>query len=319
MAILTMTPAIVAGIQKIDACRITTNSPTPSGQVDDDETVIQGSKESLGKQSQLQNERNDKAIHTEDVSGYQSASGRIPSTEPSLQHPKSGNPISHVQIIALSRQLKAINSTQYHLDTLLRGSYIYVAPPPPKPEPTSEYKALMARLRRDAEAREYNHLISPAPPSEKYSKNLPANSPAFAFASTEAYIEASPDDEATYADVNRQVTLIFNVLISIIACSAALWMVSKWWSTPARLALSMGGSIVVAVAEVGVYFGYIRKVKEAVKAEREVKEVKEVVQSWVVSPDEEDTGQVQDTEELPLLKERGKEDAIRRRRKKIVE
>lgn len=319
MALLTMTPAIVAGLQRVDDYRIKTNSSTASSPVDDETALTQGSEKPDAKQNEIHEGRKNEAIHEADVSGYQITSRRSSSTEPSLQNPESGNPISHLQIISLSHQLKALNATPCHLDVLLRGSYVYVAPPPPKPEQTSEYKALMARLRRDAEAREYTQLTNPLPPSERYSKNLPTTSPAFAFASTEAYIEASPDDEITYADVNRQLTLILNVLISIVACSAALWMVSKWWSTPARLALSMGGSLVVAVAEVGVYLGYIRKVKEAIKEEKGVKEVKEVVQSWLVRPCEEHTSQIENKEELALLNDKGEDDVVRRRRKKTTD
>lgn len=44
----------------------------------------------------------------------------------------------------------------------------------------------------------------------------------------------------------------------------------------------MGGSLGVAVAEVGVYAGYVRKVAEAKRVERKRPEVKEIVRSWVV-------------------------------------
>ena len=56
-------------------------------------------------------------------------------TEPSLKSPRVGNPISHSQIIDLSRQLKAQHITPNDLETLLRGIAVYIAPPPPKPEP----------------------------------------------------------------------------------------------------------------------------------------------------------------------------------------
>lgn len=51
-----------------------------------------------------------------------------------------------------------------------------------------------------------------------------------------------------------------------------------------RLALSMSGSLVVGVAEVVVYAGYLRRVGEAKEKEKErgMKEVKEIVGSWVV-------------------------------------
>ena len=76
--------------------------------------------------------------------------------------------------------------------------------------------------------------------------------------------------------------LIFNVLISIVACAGAIWVAARWWSTPTRLALSMSGSLLVGVAEVVVYSGYIRRVGEAKWKAKGLKEVKEVVNTWVV-------------------------------------
>lgn len=60
-----------------------------------------------------------------------------PSKEPSLLNPKLGNPISHEQIIDLSRQLKAQGLSPRSLDILLRGARVYFPPLPPKPEPVS--------------------------------------------------------------------------------------------------------------------------------------------------------------------------------------
>ena len=69
-------------------------------------------------------------------------------TEPSLDQPVEGNPISHGQLIEISNKLKQIreeaeyreahdDSVICHLDDLLRGSRIYVEPPKPKVEPVS--------------------------------------------------------------------------------------------------------------------------------------------------------------------------------------
>lgn len=44
----------------------------------------------------------------------------------------------------------------------------------------------------------------------------------------------------------------------------------------------MGGSLAIAVAEVAVYGGYVRKVKEAKLVERRKPEIKEIVQTWRV-------------------------------------
>ena len=69
-------------------------------------------------------------------------------TEPSLDQPVEGNPISHGQLIEISRKLKQIreevegreaqdHNMICHMDDLLRGSRIYVEPPKPKVEPVS--------------------------------------------------------------------------------------------------------------------------------------------------------------------------------------
>lgn len=67
-------------------------------------------------------------------------------SEPSLDQPATGNPITHGQIIAISKALEreirvgATNGNfdaqvSYHLDDLLRGCKVYVEPPKPKAEP----------------------------------------------------------------------------------------------------------------------------------------------------------------------------------------
>ena len=71
-------------------------------------------------------------------------------SEPSLHKPAIGNPISHGQIIALSKLLRQAgselqnygsNSAQaspyYSLDELLRGATLYKEPSKPKAEPVS--------------------------------------------------------------------------------------------------------------------------------------------------------------------------------------
>jgi hypothetical protein len=44
----------------------------------------------------------------------------------------------------------------------------------------------------------------------------------------------------------------------------------------------MGGSLLVGIAEVVVYSGYIRRVAESKGKAKNMKEVKEVVNTWVV-------------------------------------
>ena len=76
--------------------------------------------------------------------------GQVPkirgeASEPSLDQPAVDNPITHGQIIAISKTLrenktnvndeKPTNMFSYHLDDLLRGSKVYIDPPKPKAEP----------------------------------------------------------------------------------------------------------------------------------------------------------------------------------------
>ena len=144
---------------------------------------------------------------------------------------------------------------------------------------TLEYKALMRNLRKEEEQRQYERMLNPQSqgtfgPDASYSFN-PATSLSHGPAADEV-------DEVTYADVNRQMALIINVLVSIIACSVAIWIAARRWDVPQRLGLSMSGSGLVAVAEVAIYMGYIRRIKDA--KDKEVKKVerKEVVETWVL-------------------------------------
>ena len=55
--------------------------------------------------------------------------------EPSLDAAAPGKPISHSQILDLWRHIRS--DTDYTLEKLLLGARVYIAPPPPKPEPVS--------------------------------------------------------------------------------------------------------------------------------------------------------------------------------------
>lgn len=140
----------------------------------------------------------------------------------------------------------------------------------------------MARLRKDEEAKSYERMLNQPQPTETFTQRFPNTQFAHLFpASNNPHLDAE-EDEITYAEVNRQVALIFNVLISIIACAAAIWIAARHWPVEARLALSMIGSIVVGVAEVVIYLGYLRRLKEARTKERKKVEVKTVSDTWVI-------------------------------------
>lgn len=122
-------------------------------------------------------------------------------------------------------------------------------------------------------------MLNPVPKQETFSQRFPTS-----IASVGSYGQNKQDeiDEVSYADVNRQMILIINVLISIICCSVAIWIAARRWSVPQRLGLSFSGSTIVAVAEVAIYMGYIKRIKDAKTAEVKRPEKKEILDTWVI-------------------------------------
>ena len=152
----------------------------------------------------------------------------------------------------------------------------------------------MATLRQKEEAQKYQQMLQPASLSNTELRQGPGISEKYlGLVHKSNHDSTDGDNEMTFADVNREVALVINVLVSIIACAIAIWVVSRWWDTPIRLALSLSGSILVAVAEVVVYNGYLRRVTEAKGEEQKKKERREVLDSWISrtnnQQDEEDT------------------------------
>ncbi|KAH6643896.1 endoplasmic reticulum-based factor for assembly of V-ATPase-domain-containing protein [Boeremia exigua] len=217
-------------------------------------------------------------------------------SEPVLAAPKPGNPISHSQLIDLSKLVKQLPPNSHHnddttndasveietpttLNALLRNTTIYVPPPPPKKQQTPEYHALMARLRAEEEARAYERMLNPPPTRETFTQRFPNSRNRMPDHFT---IGVDEVDDVSYEEVHRQIILIINVLISIVCVAVFVWVAARHWSVGKRLGLSMGSSLAVAIAEVVVYSGYVRKVQEAKTAEKKKPEIKEIVASWVL-------------------------------------
>ncbi|KAG8628967.1 hypothetical protein KVT40_002832 [Elsinoe batatas] len=206
--------------------------------------------------------------------------------EPDLTNTAVGNPVSHSQLVQISDGFRKgtsadyTPSTTFDLESLLRGARIYVAPPKPKAEKTPEYVALMARLREEEEQRAYERMINPPSPIETFGHRFPGTK-AFGADILKGPVAQEVDD-VTFADVNRQITLIINVLVTVIACSVGIWVIAWHWPTPARLGLSLGGSTVIGVAEVAIYFGYIKRVSDAKTKAVQQTESKQIVDTWVI-------------------------------------
>lgn len=131
MVLLTMTAAMVEALLKIQALETADSgieqripSATAKKQLEDD-VAQENASQNGDPASELKPQQAEK-IESISTPG-----------EPSLRSPQVGNPISHGQAIALSHKLKAQNITPNTLDGLLRGARVYIAPPPPKPEPVS--------------------------------------------------------------------------------------------------------------------------------------------------------------------------------------
>ena len=141
----------------------------------------------------------------------------------------------------------------------------------------------MKRLREEEERKQYERMTNVPPPQETFSQRYPQAAYSFDPATSIGQGPGAEEvDDVTYADVNRQMALIINVLVSIIACSVAIWIGARSWAVPQRLGLSMSGSGIVAIAEVAIYMGYIRRVKEAKDTEVKVVETKEITETWVL-------------------------------------
>ncbi|KAI9147602.1 hypothetical protein HJFPF1_12631 [Paramyrothecium foliicola] len=278
-----MTPAIVAGLQQLEQVR--------QGEVD------------LAKKAADMSPAEEEAAPSESSNPVNVDTNNTPA----LDEPELGKPISHSQIVQLWQNLKASQELSCSLELLLRGSRVYIPPPPPKPEPTPQFKALMARLRREEEALAYERMVNPPPRHETFHDRFPhaASAASFAAVNRPVGVDDLGDDDVTYNEIKRQVMLLINFLVSIAGVAGTLWVAARWWTLPARLFLTMGGAALVGVAEVAVYSVYVWRMGEAKQKQDQVKEVKEVVKTWVVG--QHDEGEDKEGEAEVLLKEKDNE------------
>ena len=147
--------------------------------------------------------------------------------EPSLTTPTLGAPISHSQILQLFHTLKSTSPHSHpHLPSLLRSSTLYIPPPAPKPQPSSEYTALMARLRAEQENKDYEKMLTPAtaPSGGKnpYTR-FAAPKTAAAWDLGVADVKAGDEDTGAMAEIDAQISLIVNVVVSIVACGGGFF------------------------------------------------------------------------------------------------
>ncbi|PLB45752.1 hypothetical protein P170DRAFT_439474 [Aspergillus steynii IBT 23096] len=226
-------------------------------------------------------------------------------------------PIAHEQIIRLARYFRTRNDTSISsddrsLNSLLRGTKVYVPPPPKKPEPSPEYLALKARLLAAAEADAYKRMTSPHLPSSQ--------SPASIFSSSTPTLSAIHESKSSgdqSVDDSDPLTpgLVLNIFLSVlltgfsvywaltsfrtpdllVALVATVWRSSNRTgsqggvSEPVRVLISLLVALMVGVAEVLIYAIYLRKVEQARAREKRIRERKVVVEGDDQNPSGEDT------------------------------
>lgn len=173
---------------------------------------------------------------------------------------ETGAPIAHSSLISLSRCVPDCT-----LNDLLRGTQLYRKPRSPKPPPSPEYVALMARLRAEQEQREYKALLDRQ-----------------AFEERKALY--GQDFEEQKDDISP--SLVLNILLSVVMCAGVAFHLTRWWTNDGvRVLVSLGTGIVVGVAEVTVYAAYLRKVEESRRRERKLKEKKEIIGEYTIPVD----------------------------------
>ncbi|OJJ78633.1 TMEM199/VMA12 family protein [Aspergillus glaucus CBS 516.65] len=248
------------------------------------------------------------------------------------------SPISHEQLIGLSRYLKSNpdghdgdSNTPTSLNSLLHGTKVYVPPPPNKPEPTPEYIAQKARLLAAVEADAYNRMTS---------STSTTKGPSPIFTSTTPIVSAIHDPNTSDTSGKDPLTpsLVLNIFLSVLLTGfSTYWALSKFstpdiltstvasaWrgrdvrgaSEPVRVLLSLFVALLVGLAEVIIYAIYLGKAEDARVKEKRMRERREVVGSERVggrSEEAEADGQQMVDKDEEKIWGRGANGGLRRR------
>lgn len=124
MVLLTMTPNMVKALEELQVLE---------GGLPGKEDIPEKNTEVRWRGGQIQ----DGCGTSTDKNQYPSAKAEESSAEPSLLDPRVGNPISHGQVVDISRDLKSRGIQPLSLEALLRGSKVYAPPPPHRVEPVT--------------------------------------------------------------------------------------------------------------------------------------------------------------------------------------
>ncbi|KAG5367329.1 Vacuolar ATPase assembly integral membrane protein [Yarrowia sp. C11] len=204
--------------------------------------------------------------------------------------------ISHVDLINLSKALqkkikgklrlkpqngvfegsKATRTHEYgpfNLPYLLHGTSVYSPPPPEKKKKTREFMRILETQKRLLEEADYQQLLVDKSAPEITTRGLNDHL-------VHAEDVSAPSISQQTKQLKHQMTTIFNIGLSVVSVSYAIWYWTKssaGMGVSARALLAIWGGLLILVAEVVVYGRYVRKTTEARVTERKKKETKQIV------------------------------------------
>ncbi|CCK68296.1 Vph2p KNAG_0A06370 [Huiozyma naganishii CBS 8797] len=143
----------------------------------------------------------------------------------------------------------------------------------PKPAPGSsyspEFKQHLDALRSKLDEQEYQKMVG--------NDHRDSNG-ALGYNETDEWISPAQMSK----QIREQVTTVFNVLVSVASVVFAIWYwskSSKRFPTHIRILLCLFFGLLVLIAEVVVYNGYLKKIDEAKGKERTKREERKVVKT----------------------------------------
>ncbi|OBA19099.1 hypothetical protein METBIDRAFT_80041 [Metschnikowia bicuspidata var. bicuspidata NRRL YB-4993] len=131
---------------------------------------------------------------------------------------------------------------------------------------------LMEDLRLRNKEEEYQKLVNPSPTLNTLYE--------------QKYHDEPFNSVRQHKETKTHITTMFNILISVASVVYAIWYWtdSSWGIRDSyRVLLCIFFGILILVAEVVVYMGYLRRIEEAKIKERNKKELKKVVRSFTVN------------------------------------
>ncbi|KNG81125.1 hypothetical protein ANOM_010182, partial [Aspergillus nomiae NRRL 13137] len=199
--------------------------------------------------------------------------------------PSLDSPITHDQLIRVSRYFRTENGSGRSLNSLLHGTKSLRSAS--ATETRTQYLALKARLLAAYETDTYNQMTTPSHPT---------NGPSPIFASSTPTVSAlhDDDDNNTHSDADTLTPgLVLNIFLSVVITGFSVYWALASFSTPellteavssvwdqsrasrrgggvseaVKVLVSFGAAVAVGVAEVAIYAIYLGKVERARKKE----------------------------------------------------